>query len=139
MKRLCFLLLVGAGLLSCKKDDAQVANSPNPNVTNFGQMNVSANFDWEAAHDNELTINGLPTDVDSKHFLLVKNPDGVLVKKQWASIQEDYTLSFELADQYDFVTVQFGSIEKRVEMKNRKGQFDYTVDDDRSDLDPADR
>ena len=140
MRKLTLLTLVCAGLIACKKDDAQKTNpTTQGKVENFSDLNVNPNFDWESGHMNSLLVEGLENATSAKRFLTVATPDGLGVQKVWTSINQDHTLQFDLADQYDHVVVRFGTIEKKVDMKNRKGSFDYMVADDRSDLDPSDR
>lgn len=139
MKRICLAIMLTASLIACKKDDTQ-ANNPSPSkIENFKDLSVNPNFDWETGHMNSLVVQGLKGATNAKHFLTVSTPDGLEVQKVWTSISEDHNIQFDLADQYKFVIVRFGSIEKKVELKNRKGSFDYIIADDRSDLDPSDR
>ena len=140
MRKLALLAAMGVALISCKKEEAQKQDSTFSAIENFGDLNVNPNFDWESAHENTLVVEGLEGATNgAKHMLSVTTPNGVEVYKIWTSIDQDHSLNFELADQHDYVTVQYGSITKKVEMKNRKGHFNYLVEDDRSDLDPIDR
>lgn len=139
MRKLLFLVLAGASIVACKKDTAQDESIGFQDVSSFSDLKVSDDFDWEVAHQNTLDVTGLNSDVQSKHFLIVEDPNGMVVSKVWTAISENHQLSFELADQFDFVTVSYGSLKKQVSIKNRKGQFDYLPNDDRSDLDPTDR
>ena len=139
MKKLLLLGVLCAGLVSCGKEETSTNSIGNPNASSFGEMKINQNFDWETSHAIQLNVAGLSDGSATSHFLTVSDPDGKEIYKLLTTITSDHKLFFDLADQYKTVTVKYGSISKEVQVKNRKANFDYTVVDDRSDLDPADR
>tara|TARA_R110000850_G_scaffold217133_2_gene342587 strand:- start:132 stop:551 length:420 start_codon:yes stop_codon:yes gene_type:complete len=139
MKKLLLLGALCTGLISCAKEESTSGLAGNQNPTSFDEMIINPNFDWETAHAVQLNVTGLKGGGDARHFLTVTDPSGLEVFKVLTSVGQSHRLKFELADQYNYVTVSFGTVQKQVEVRGRKAQFDYSIADDRSDLDPSDR
>ncbi|MGB0175773.1 MAG: hypothetical protein ACPF9D_01320 [Owenweeksia sp.] len=130
-----FLSLV----LSCSKDDSRQNNQVNNNPEDFTELEVSSTFDWRTTSKYSIQVTGVPTDMTQKRILQVWDSQQNVLAQRVVRLTENTTVEFTAAAGMDELTVKCGSIEKKVDVSNGKGSFNYLPEDDLSDLDPADR
>ncbi len=86
-------------------------NTSSP-VEQFSDLQVSDNFDWNTSREVELTIKGLPTQLEINKLISIEDVDGTVFYTQVWKMSDTGKIQFDIPAHYSQINVRYGRIIK---------------------------
>ncbi len=122
IKPLLFLATIGL-ISSCVK--LEVPQKEIGTTQNFKELKVEEKFTWTTTKPYELKIIGFETLNPTKDILRVKSIDGNILVEESRLMNESFTLHLDISLDQKQILVQYGSLEKLIELNSSEISFDY--------------
>ena len=104
------------------EDDIRIAG---PAEDTIEDLKVSEFFEWKTTQEITVNIEGLPVDVGVNRKLGLLTASGEEIFAGSHKMHEDFEMTFDLSQNINTITMQYGSIEKSAEIMGSGVSFDF--------------
>ncbi len=127
MKNLIFaFIVVSLATASCVDEDAFTSNNSDNNKEVIN-MNVPTGFDWKTTEMVELTVSGIPGNVDFRSTLTVSDEKGMVLYKGLYQLNTNITLKMEVGADTKTLRFVYGKTDKTLDIVNKKASYSFVT------------
>ena len=95
-------------------------------VEQFSDLQVSDNFDWNTSREVELTVNGLPTQLEINKLISVEDGSGNVLYTQVWKMSDTGKMRFSIPAHLSQINVRYGKIVKSLRIStNGLAEFSF--------------
>jgi hypothetical protein len=127
-KSIIFALSLVLTLASCSKEEDIMDSEFNTasQVEQFSDLQVSDNFDWNTSREVELTVNGLPTQLEINKLISVEDGSGNVLYTQVWKMSDTGKMRFSIPAHLSQINVRYGKIVKSLRIStNGLAEFSF--------------